>query len=104
METLVNEFKTELCRLPLNPCQAEFIANNITPLVSTISQLTFTAFNLAFSVPFLIRAPYVKPDTSDIKDSIDLIYDLNEDALDIYPLLKRELKLLLNKGACSTDK
>lgn len=104
-ETLaaINAAKTEFCKLPLDPCEAQFIANNITPLLTIISQLTIAANELSGTVNFLASAPYVKPDISELKDSIDLMYDLNEDANDIYDILKKRLRILVNRHRCTSE-
>ncbi|NMM62403.1 hypothetical protein HBE96_06810 [Clostridium sp. P21] len=92
----INSIKDELCKLPLNTCEAQYIANNINPLVNILYLLAQTSSGLSASSKFLTSSSVVHPKNSDIRDTIHLIYKLNDECEDIYDVLKKRLKILLD--------
>lgn len=92
----INSIKDELCKLPLNTCEAQYIANNINPLVNVLYLLSQTSSGLSTSVNTLTTSSIVHPKNSDIKDTIHLIYKINDECADIYDVLKKRLEILLD--------
>lgn len=90
----LNSIKTELCRLPLDFCEREYIANCVTPLENTMESISRTSFQLSTSVSILTTSPIVPRKKRKLKDSINTIYDMNEDVEDIYKVLEKRLKKL----------
>jgi hypothetical protein len=98
MLTAVNSIKTELCRLPLNLCEREYIENCVNPILITLFFLSFMSYELSGSVSILSFSPIVPPKKSELKSTIRLIYDINEEFDDLFKVLKRRLKPLIQNG------
>ncbi len=98
MLTAVNSIKTELCRLPLNLCEREYIENCVNPILITLFFLSFMSYELSGSVSILSSSPIVPPKKSELKSTIHLIYDINEEFDDLFKVLKRRLKPLIQNG------
>jgi hypothetical protein len=98
-ETLssINIIKDELCKLPLDPCEREFIANNITPLLSVLTQLAAVSVSLATSTYYLTLSPIAHSKHSDIKDTIHLVYNINDQCTDVYHVVKERINTVLKK-------
>lgn len=92
--TTINTIKTELCKLPLDFCEKEYIAEYITPLLTTIDFISSTGVNLSTTVSILTTSPIVPRKKSKLKDTIDLVYKLNEDCEELYEVLHKRLKSL----------
>lgn len=84
------------CKLPLNPCESQYITNNINPLLNILYLLSQTSSGLSTSAKFLASSSVVHPKNSDIKDTIHLIYKINEECDDVYDVLKKRLEILLD--------
>ncbi|WP_315118103.1 hypothetical protein [uncultured Clostridium sp.] len=92
----INSIKDELCKLPLDPCESEYIANSVFPLANILYLVSTASLNLSTSVNVLTTSSIVHPKKSDIKDTIGLIYDINEECEDLFKVIKKRLKILLN--------
>ncbi|WPC40518.1 hypothetical protein [Clostridium sp. JS66] len=92
----INSIKDELCKLPLNPCESQYITNSINPLLNILYLLSQTSSGLSTSVNTLTTSSIVHPKNSDIKDTIHLIYKINDECADIYDVLKKRLEILLD--------
>lgn len=90
----LNTIKDELCKLPLNPCESEYIATYIFPIVNTLYLLSTSSLNLSSSVNILTNSPIVKPKRSKLKSTIHTIYDMNDTCEDLYKIVKERLKNL----------
>lgn len=90
----INSIKDELCKLPLNPCESQYINNSINPLLNILYLLAQTSSGLSNSARFLTTSSIVHPKNSDIKDTIHLIYKINDECNDIYDVLKKRLEIL----------
>jgi len=95
MLTAIISIKTELCRLPLSFCEREYVDNYVTPLVTVLFFLSLTSVELSIPVSFLTFSPIVPPKKSKLKDTIHLIYDINEECEELYKMLKKRLKPLI---------
>lgn len=95
MLTAINSIKTQLCRLPLGLCEVEYINNCINPLVTILFFLSSVSFELSIIVSILTFSPIVPPKESKLKNTIHLIYDINEECEELYNVLKRRLEELL---------
>ncbi|WP_097027184.1 hypothetical protein [Clostridium peptidivorans] len=95
-QTLValNSIKTELCRLPLDFCEREYIANCVTPLQTAMELISRTGFELATSVSVLTTSPIVPRKKGKLKDTIHTIYSMNDEVEDLYKVLKPRLRRL----------
>lgn len=92
----INSIKDELCKLPLNPCESQYINNSINPLLNILYLLAQTSSGLSNSARFLTTSSIVHPKNSDIKDTTHLIYKINDECDDIYDVLKKRLEVLLD--------
>lgn len=92
----INSIKDELCKLPLDPCENNYISNYINPLLSVLNLLSSTSVNLATSVYYLTNSPVVHPKKSELEDTIHLIYNINEECEDVYKIVKRRLNVVIN--------
>ncbi|WP_097027183.1 hypothetical protein [Clostridium peptidivorans] len=98
MLTAINSIKTELCRLPLNFCEREYIENCVNPILITLLFLSLISYELASSVSILTFSSIVPPKKSKLKSTIHLIYNINEEFEDLFKVLKRRLKPLIQNG------
>ena len=96
----INSIKTELCRLPLDFCEKEYIDNCVTPLETTMEFIATTSFELATSVSILTTSPIVPRKKGELKDTIHTIYSMNDEVEDIYKVLKKRLKKLTQGDNC----
>lgn len=99
MLTAIISIKTELCRLPLSFCEKEYVNNYIIPLVTVLFFLSLTSIELSIPVYILTFLPIVPPKKSKLKDTIHLIYNINEECEEIYKILKNRLKILVRDNA-----
>lgn len=91
----INSIKDELCKLPLDDCETQYITNRILPLLTVLYELSASSLSLSSSSNFLTNSPLVHPKKSEIKDTIHLIYNINDECEDIFKVIKKRLKLLL---------
>ena len=91
----IDIIKDELCKLPLDPCELEYITIKVNPLMNIIYELANATSNLAASVTYLQNSPIVHPKKSELKDTIHLMYDLNEECEDVFKELKRRINKVL---------
>jgi hypothetical protein len=91
----INSIKDELCKLPLDTCESEYINNDVNPLLNVLNQLANISANLAVSVNYLTISPVVHPKKSELKDTIHLIYDINEECEDVFDVLQHRIKRVL---------
>ena len=92
----INTIKEELCKLPLNPCELDYINNNIAPLLNVLYQLSTTSYNLSNSASVLSISSIVHPKRHELKETIRLTYKINESCEDVYQELKKRLKIILD--------
>lgn len=95
--TNINIIKDELCKLPLDTCEREFITNNVTPLLTVLTQLSQISVNLATSAYYLTLSPIVHQKHSEIKDTIHLVYNINDKCDDVYNVVKKRINVVLHK-------
>lgn len=88
----INTIKDELCKLPLNPCESEYITSYIFPIVNTLYLLATSSSNLSNSVNILTNSPIVKPKRSKLKSVLHTIYDMNDTCEDLYEIVKERIK------------
>jgi len=94
----INIIKDELCKLPIDPCEMEFITNNIYPLLNILYQLSTTSYNLASSANLLSTSSIVHPKNSDLKDTVHLVYNINDKCEDVYDVLKKRINFVLKNN------
>lgn len=102
MLTAINSIKKELCRLSLNLCEREYFENCVNPILITLFLLSFISYELSGSVLILSSSPIVPPKKSKLKDTIHLIYNINKECEELYRVLKKRLKPLIqnNTNCC----
>jgi hypothetical protein len=93
----INTIKDELCKLPLDTCENEFINNNVTPLLSVLTQLAAVSLSLSTSVYYLTISPIVHPKKSELKDTIHLVYNINDKCEDVYSVVKKRINTVISK-------
>ena len=91
----INTIKDELCKLPLDPCENEYIINSVLPLTNILYMISTASVNLSNSANILTNSPIVHAKKSEIKDIIDLIYNINEECEDLFKVIKKRLNVLL---------
>lgn len=91
----INALREELIRLKLSPEALLYYNNEIFPLLNTLGTLSGTSLELATSATALSTAIYLKPKDSKIKDTLKLIYEINEQCEDIYDALKCKIDTLI---------
>ena len=91
----INTIKDELCKLPLDPCENEYIINSVLPLTNILYMISTASVNLSNSANILTNSPIVHAKKSEIKDTIDLIYNINEECEDLFKVIKKRLNKLL---------
>ncbi|HEY5589301.1 MAG TPA: hypothetical protein VIK86_10175 [Candidatus Paceibacterota bacterium] len=91
----INTIKDELCKLPLDPCENEYIINSVLPLTNILYMISTASVNLSNSANILTNSPIVHAKKSEIKDTIDLIYNINEECEDLFKVIKKRLNVLL---------
>lgn len=89
--TNINVIKDELCKLPLDPCEKEIFENNLVPMLSLLNYLSNASINLANSANILTNSTIVFRKKSEIKDTIDLVYDLNKKCEKVYEILEKRI-------------
>lgn len=92
----INNIKEQLARLNLDPTQRLYFDNCVNPLLTTLYELTASSATLSSAVSILTTSPIVHPKSSQLKDTIHLIYNMNEQCEDIYKILKKRIDTLLN--------
>ncbi len=92
----VNNIKDQLSKLDLDPSEADYFQNSINPMLTILSQLSTVSVNLCLSSTNLATtlASIVAP-KSRIKETIHLIYNINEECDDIYEELEKRINKLL---------
>lgn len=93
----LNSIKSDLCRLPMDFCEKEYIADYITPLLTTLDFLSTTGLNLSTSVNILTNSPIVPRKKGKLKDTIHTIYSMNEKCEEIYEILKKRLDPIIQE-------
>ncbi|KAJ52028.1 hypothetical protein BD780_004310 [Clostridium tetanomorphum] len=92
----INLLREELIKLELNPKARLYFDNDVNPLLTTLLSLSATSLNLSTSSSLLSTSIIVHSKDSKIKDTINLIYSINEQCEDIYKVLKRKVKILID--------
>jgi len=96
----LNSIKADLCRLPLDFCEKEYIANCIIPLMTATELLSRTSFDLSTSVSILTTSPIVPRKKGKLKDTIHTIYSINDECEELYDILKKRFKKLTKNNGC----
>lgn len=93
----INTIKEELCKLPLDLCERQFFDNRVLPLLTTINFLSSTSDSLMASVNTLTTSPIVPRKKGKLKDTINLVYDMNSKCKDIYKELEDRIDMMLKE-------
>jgi len=92
----INIIREELCKLSLNPCEREYFNNCILPLLTTLTGITSASSNLASSASDLSNSNILFRKKSNIKDTLDLVYDINKKSEDVYKALVKRIDKMLD--------
>lgn len=92
----INIIRQELVKLDLNLSQKVYYETEIIPLLTTLEFLAFSSESLASGVDSLFNTNISK--NSKLKNTVDLIYDINDSCEDVYRALRSKLKVLINIG------
>ena len=95
----INIIKDELCKLPLDTCELDYVTTNVLPLLTILYELSTTAFNLASSSNMLSISSVVHPKRHELKDSVHLAYKINDECEDLYDVLKKRINLVLKNSS-----
>ena len=96
----INNIRKQLAILNLNFQELTYYENSIEPLLTILLSLSSAAYNLSGSSSVLAISPVVCSKRHDLKDTIHLVYDINEQCEDVYEQLKKRIDLLLKLGEC----
>ena len=91
----INVIKDELCKLPLDTCELEYVTTNVLPLLTILYELSTTSDNLATAANLLSISPIVHPKRHELKDTLHLVYKINDECEDVYDVLKKRINLVL---------
>jgi hypothetical protein len=80
----INIYRAELYRLPLDPWEQIFIGIEIAPLLSVMDLIGRVSYDLSYSANFLTNFTIVPARKNKIRETIYLLYDINEQCQDIY--------------------
>lgn len=94
----INAIKDELCRLPLDTCESEYITNSILPMLTILNQFSNITYCLANSISMMNISPLVHSDRSELKEGINLCYKILDQSEDLYDVLKKRVNLVLKKA------
>lgn len=92
----INNIKEQIAKLNLDPTQRVYFDNCVNPLLTTLYNLSSSSDSLATTVNILTTSSVVHPKSSQLKDTINLIYHMNEQCEDIYKVLKKRIDILIN--------
>ena len=92
----INNIKSQLARLDLDPRQLAYYENSIAPLLTILHDISTASYNLSSSSSILATSPIVCAKHSKLKDTIHLVYDINEECEDVYKALKKRIDLLID--------
>lgn len=96
----INTINDQVARLNLNPTERAYLENSITPMLAILNLLSTTSYNLATSVSSLATSPIVCGKRHELKDTIDLVYDINSQCEDVFELLEKRIDFLLKIAKC----
>lgn len=98
----INNIKEQLAKLELDPWESVYFNYNINPLLIILKELSTTSYNLASSSNALSTSAIVSAKHSKIKDTIHLVYNINDQCEDVYKVLKRRIDFLLDHAKNSS--
>lgn len=91
----LNSIKNQLTQIPLNPLQLNYFNNSVVPLLTSLENLSTISLNLSTTASYLSTSIVMHEKESKLKDTLHLVYKINEDCEDIYHILKRRIETLL---------
>jgi hypothetical protein len=100
----VNDIRNQLVNLNIETFGNNYFDNMVEPFLVTIRDIASTSANLATSANFLSQSILEEVKKSKVKETIDLIYDLNEKAEDVFEILKKRVNTLIKIGKLENKK
>lgn len=92
---LIDSLKTEICRLPLNPCQKEYYTLYVLPLLSTLDMLSRSSYNLGTSSALISDSKTLCVNTLELQKNLDLIYCINRKCAEVYCSVVKNIDVLI---------
>lgn len=92
---LIDSIKTQICRLPLNPCPREYFNLYIFPLLTTLDMLSRSSYNLGTSSALISDSKTLCVNTLELQKNLNLIYCINRKCAELYCALEKNVDSLI---------
>ncbi|MHC1682038.1 MAG: hypothetical protein AB6733_03725 [Clostridiaceae bacterium] len=94
--TKINLLKVQLCRLPLNFCENEYITICILPLLGVLASLAGVSISLASSFSILFNNSFIDREKHKIKKYIHTTYDINDQICHLYEVVGKRIDKIID--------
>ncbi|MCY6958597.1 Sec1 family protein [Clostridium brassicae] len=98
----INTIREEITKLRLDPAKKTFFTNDIEPLLRTLEVLSLSTERFALAVFNIYSNNFTK--FSEVKDLLNLIYNLSDTSEDVLKVLNKEIDMMLNIYKCDFKK
>lgn len=92
----INTLREELIKLELDPEGRLYFNNDVSPMLTVLYELATASVDLATSANILSSLYVTKPKESKLKDTVKLVYDINEQCEDVYQILEKKIDVLID--------
>lgn len=92
---LIDSIKTQICRLPLNPCPREYFNLYVFPLLTTLDMLSRSSYNLGTSSALISDSKTLCVNTLELQKNLNLIYCINRKCAELYCALEKNVDSLI---------
>lgn len=94
--TKINILKVQLCRLPLNLCEPEYISVYISPLLSVLTSLGGVSISLATAFNLLSENAILTREKYKIKKYIHVTYEICDQMCDLYEIVGKRISKVID--------
>lgn len=94
--TKINILKVQLCRLPLNLCEPEYISVYISPLLGVLTSLGGVSISLATSFNLLSENAILTREKYKIKKYIHVTYEICDQMCDLYEIVGKRISKVID--------
>lgn len=94
--TQINILKVQLCRLPLNLCEPEYISVYILPLLGILVSLGGVSIGLATSFNLLSENAILTREKYKIKKYIHVTYEICDQMCDLYEIVEKRISKVID--------
>lgn len=94
--TQINILKVQLCRLPLNLCEPEYISVYILPLLGVLVSLGGISISLATSFNLLSENAILTREKYKIKKYIHVTYEICDQICDLYEIVGKRISKVID--------